>query len=49
VLPTTATGALVVDESAVCQSSAPVEALNAWSVPSNVVLNTTLLVIVAAP
>jgi len=47
--PDTATGALVFDPSPVCQSSAPVEALNAQSVPLNVVVKTTSLATVAAP
>ncbi len=49
VSPTTATGALVPAESFVFQSSLPVVVSNAYSVPSNVVVNTTSLTTVAAP
>src|ERR1700736_3637635 len=49
VFPATATGALVLAESIVCQISFPVLALNAYNVPLNVVVNKTSLASVAAP
>src|SRR6202020_1316303 len=49
VSPTTPTGALVPAESFVFHSTSPVFSRSAYRVPSNVVVNTTLLAIVAAP